>query len=587
MFTNLEFNTFSLLLITSGGFGFLLAAWIMAKRRLVFNWFSILLVAASWWSVAYGFELACSNLDQMLMWIKVEYLGISILPSLWLIFTYSFIDRDHRLNSLLFVSLFIYSGLTYLMMLTNEGHHLFYAEAGVDNSGPFPLLAIKPGPWYHVHTAVFYGLVIAGYWAMIAHFRHSKSIFKKQNRLLILSTLVPLLVNFGYIFLDFRPYGHLDLTPIAFLLTSFIIAIGLMRYGLFDVTPMARAKVIQDLSDGLLVLDAQGRAIDYNPALEEMLGHGQEMFGKGIPELFTQPEFSPEIPRIGSEGLKDFIVHRSNGEVFEVSSTGLFDKAGLYNGNAVLFKDVTQRIENQKALEAQTLELSKLNSLKDRLFSVIAHDLRGPLLNLQETLSLVNSGVISAEERDEVLKMLDDSVSQNVNLMKNLLDWALSQQKGERLELQLFSMEALVREAMEPLMPMMNRKEQTLELEIKGNAKVYADRERIKIVVRNLINNSIKFTPFKGKIRIWTEIKSDEVLCFIRDNGVGMSESQLMKLSQELELESTEGTQNEKGTGLGLMLCRDFLRQHGSDLRVASELGFGSTFSFALSSVSL
>lgn len=586
MFTNLQFNFFSLLLISSGGFGFFLAAWIMAKRRLVFNWFSILLIAAAWWSVAYGFELASSSLEQMLMWIKVEYLGISILPSIWLIFTYSFIDLDHRLNRLLFVSLFIYSGLTYLMMLTNEGHHLFYAEVNVDSSGPFPLLSIKPGPWYHLHTAVFYGLVIAGYWAMITHFRHSKSIFKKQNRLLIISTLVPLLVNFAYIFLDFRPYGHLDLTPIAFLLTSFIIAIGLMRYGLFDVTPMARARVIQDLSDGLLVLDAQGRAIDYNPALEGILGSGKDLFGKGIPELFSQAEFSPELPRIGSEGLKDFIVHRTNGAIYEVSATGLFDKAGLYNGNAVLLKDVTLRMENQKALEAQTLELSKLNSLKDRLFSVIAHDLRGPLLNLQETLSLVNSGIISPEERDQVLKMLEESVGQNVHLMQNLLDWALSQQKGERLELQLFSMEALVREAIEPLMPMIHRKEQILDLDIIGNAKVYADRERIKIVVRNLINNAIKFTPFKGKIRVWTELKDDEVRCFIRDNGLGMSERQLQKLAQELELESTEGTHNEKGTGLGLMLCRDFLRQHGSDFKVVSELGFGSTFSFNLSSVS-
>jgi signal transduction histidine kinase len=582
MFSDLQFNIFSLSLITSGGFGFLLSGWIMAKRRMILNWFSIMLLAASWWAVAYGFELSSTKLEQMLMWIKVEYLGIATLPSLWLIFAYSFIDRDHRLNRLLFVSLFIYSALTYLMMLTNEGHQLFYQAVAVDRSGPFPLLDITPGPWYHLHTAVFYGLVVAGYWALIAHFRHAKPVFKKQNRLLILSTLVPLLVNFAYIFLDVRPFGHLDLTPYAFLLTTFIIAIGLMRFGLFDVTPMARNKVIQDLPDGFLVLDVLGRTIDYNPALEELVNLDQDLFGLSIHELFPKSDFEPSIPEFGEEGLKDFIIERNDGQVLEIRASALFEKSGIFNGSSVLIKDVSKQVENRRSLEEKTEELSKLNTLKDRIFSVIAHDLRGPLLNLQEVLNLVSSGVISEKERDEILKVLNDSVGQNVHLMQNLLDWAISQQKGERLELQLFKLGDLIEEAIQPLKPFYQKKEQTIEMEVLAETKVYADRDRISIVVRNLISNAIKFTPFQGKIRIWCEPDGEQIRCNIRDNGVGMTEKQLLKLSQEQELESTNGTSQEKGTGLGLMLCRDFLHQHGSELQVSSELGFGSTFSFTL-----
>jgi len=587
MFENLQFNFFSLALITSGSFGIVLGLWIMAKRRRVFNWFSIMLGAASWWAIAYGFELATTDLSQMLAWIKVEYLGISALPALWLVFCYSFIGRANRLNAFTYISLFGYSLTTYLMMLTNEQHLLFYEAVSVDRSGPFPLLSIVPGPWYHLHTAVFYILVIAGYWSMLSHARHVKAIFRKQNYLIIFSTLVPLLVNFGYIFLDWRPFGHLDLTPFAFLLTSFIIAIGLMRLGLFDVSPMARIKVIQDLNDGVAVLDSDGRLIDYNPSFEKMAARTDDIFGLGIVEVLLGEEQNEELNKLDEQGLKDFIVTRQDGKVFEINANGLFEKSGLYVGSAFTLKDVTEREANQRKLQEKTEELIKLNSLKDRLFSIIAHDLRGPMLNLQETLKLINSNALEAEDRDELLKLLGDNVGQNVNLMKNLLDWALSQQKGERLELSLFKIGEVFQEAIEPLMPSIEKKEQALERDIPEQSMVYADRERIKIVVRNLINNSIKFTPVKGKIKIWTEQRDGKVSVYIRDNGIGMTEKQLAKIASQDELESTEGTLKEKGTGLGLMLCRDFLRQHDCELKVQSELGFGSTFSFCLSSISV
>ncbi len=585
MFSDLNFNFFSLSLIFSGAFAFILAGWIMRKRRQTFNWFSLMLIAAAWWAVAYGFELATSGLQGMLLWIKVEYLGIVSLPSLWLIFCYSFIGRENRLNSLTFVSLFSYSLITYIMVLTNEYHSLFYAGTSVDNEGPFPLLSIEPGPWYHLHTLVFYSLVIAGYWALIAHLRHTKPVFRNQNRLLIISTLIPLMVNVGYIFLDFRPYGHIDLTPFAFLITSFIIAVGLMRFGLFDVSPMARTKVIQELADGVAVLDVYGRLIDYNPAFEKIVQVDVELFGKTLQELLPLGKVDEEFPRIDEEGLHDHLMYLKDGRVFEVSANGLFEKTGVFNGCAVLFKDVTQRIESQKSLEEKTEQLLKLNSLKDRLFSIIAHDLRGPLLNLRETLNLVSDDALNEEEKDRILKLLSSDVDQSVDLMKNLLDWAQSQQKGERLELSLFDAEAVFREAIEPLNSMLQKKRQDLEIKVLRDTPVFADQERIKIVLRNLVNNAIKFTPVDGKIRLWTELKKDEVWFFIRDNGIGMTEAQIKKLNTDQGLESTVGTMKEKGSGLGLMLVRDFLRQHGSKLHAESELGFGSTFSFGLSQV--
>ena len=183
------------------------------------------------------------------------------------------------------------------------------------------------------------------------------------------------------------------------------------------------------------------------------------------------------------------------------------------------------------------------------------------------------------------MPLLSDQVGQSVGLMKNLLDWAESQQKGERLKLELIDSEALFKEAIEPLQALLKKKDQQLALVFAPDAEIYADQERIKIVLRNLVGNAIKFTPVGGKIELSTQKDATQIHFQVRDNGLGMTSNQVKKLERNTVLESTEGTLQEKGSGLGLMLCRDFLRQHGSNLKVDSQLGFGSTFSFSLAQI--
>ncbi len=582
MLGQFQFNFFSLALIFSAALAFLLAIWILRKRGHVFNWFSAMLAASAWWAMAYGFELASSTLDAMLFWIKIEYIGISTLPSLFLIFCYVFIGRTNRLVSLTFIALFGYSLITYLAVFTNEYHHLFYASTSVDRSGPFPLLAIEAGPWYHIHTIIFYLLVIIGYWALIDNMRQTRKVFRKQNRLLVIGTLVPLLVNFGYIFFDLRPYGHLDLTPLAFLFTSFIIAIGLLRFGLFDISPMARSRVIAEMSDGVVVLDAFQRIIDYNDAFFELANEGErELIGMDIHELVTDPNFPKDLMDEDLLAQRAFMIRSAKQRHLELSITGLYEKSGVLNGAALLFKDVSERVEAQADLMAKTVELEKLNGLKDRLFSIIAHDLRGPLLNLQEVMSLVNQGILNEEERAEMLKMLEQNVDQSVSLMQNLLAWASSQQKGESLSLTSFNIKDLVLEVGGSLKAMMAKKSIEFSLELKDGPQVFADREMIQIVVRNLISNALKFTNIGGHIKVYCEVEAELCRLFIEDDGAGISPEALKLLRAEERL-STKGTANEEGSGLGLMLCRDFVAKNGGSLQIESKLGKGSVFSFDL-----
>ncbi len=577
--SELNFNTFSLALISSASFAFLLSLWIIRRKGAVFKWFSLMLGASAWWAMAYGFELASSRLDQMLFWIKVEYLGISTLPSLFLIFCYTFIGRTSRLVNFTYIVLFGYSIITYLAVLSNDWHHLFYTATTVDSSGPFPLLDIDPGPWYQIHTIIFYGLVIAAYWALIDNMRHTRKVFVRQNRLLVIGTLVPLLVNFGYIFFDWRPYGHLDLTPFAFLFTSFIIAVGLLRFGLFDISQTARSKVISDLSDGVVVIDAFQRIIDYNQAFEKLLAAQQaDLIGVEIVSFFPKDKFPSDL--LSDEVLSnEALILQVKERHFEVSITGLYEKGKVLNGAALIFKDVSSRVQAQAELLNKTLELQKLNKLKDRLFSIIAHDLRGPLLNLQELMRLINEGVLSKEESADMLKALGANVDQSVSLMQNLLTWAQSQQKGERLSLSSFRLKDLVAEVHANLVAVLAKKDLDFTINVQAETQVFADREMIHIVIRNLISNAAKFTPEGGLIEV--SCRADEENCWVsvKDNGMGMQDDVLEKLRAE-EMVTTYGTAQEEGSGLGLILCRDFVRKNGGQLYFESEVGKGTTISF-------
>lgn len=568
------FNIYSLALIFSSVPAFALAIWIgLKKEKKLINWFSLMLFAAAWWATAYGFELASQDLAQMLFWIKLEYIGICMLPSLWLIFAFDFAGHERWINPFTLTIFGLYSFSTYIAVLTNDYHHLFYANTAIDNSsGPFPLLDISVGPWYVLHTFVFYFMVIWGYISLFLYLGNSKALFKKQNLLIITSTLIPLLVNVGYIFFDLRPYGHIDLTPFAFLATSFIVAMGLLRVGLFDLSPIARAKVINQMDDAFVLLDEQGRISDYNQGLLKLLQREDDEI-LGIPiDLLLKKKLSTNLS--GSSNLLKYKDH-----VYELSRVPIFQGSkGI--GQSILFKDVSDRIKNERRLREQRLELQKTNSLKDRLFSIIAHDLRGPLHNLQEVLALVNSNMLNQEEKESLLGELSRSVDQSVGLMENLLTWAASQQQGETINRVAFNLQELVDEVLLSIHALLEKKNLRVDAELKDLPLVMGDREMIKIVLRNLLGNAIKFSHVGGEIKVKAELnKLVEVK--IIDQGVGMSTDLMAKLFS-VDLRSRPGTSNEQGSGLGLMLCKDFVEKNGGILKVRSAEGAGSTFSFKL-----
>ncbi|MBI1342632.1 MAG: hypothetical protein GC171_06855 [Terrimonas sp.] len=243
-------------------------------------------------------------------------------------------------------------------------------------------------------------------------------------------------------------------------------------------------------------------------------------------------------------------------------------------------RDIT---EKAKLLEAQTAQLSALNSVKTRLFSIISHDLRAPVYALRDLFRNAEKKRVSPEQFTELIPDVVNDLNKTTELMESLLQWAKSQIKAETLEKRLINIRELVAEATDPLRLQIESKQIRLRTVMDDAVYAFADADTINIVLRNFISNAIKFTPNGGSIIIEARAKGPVSEISIHDTGIGISEENIKKIFKG-EHYSTKGTNNEKGTGLGLMLCQDFIIKNGGTMSAHSEMGKGSSFSFTLPS---
>lgn len=249
---------------------------------------------------------------------------------------------------------------------------------------------------------------------------------------------------------------------------------------------------------------------------------------------------------------------------------------------SALFDAVQQHTQDLEAEVVQrTRELREANVTKDKFFSIIAHDLRGPLCSL----ALFYNDIVksSADFTDEILELTRDTTNQTRNLLEQLLIWARSQRGEIDFTPQAFDLSLLMPEIVQLFSTQARGKGIHLDINIDGPCWVYADKAMVLTILRNLTSNALKYTAAGGSINATLTNVKDFYKFSIHDNGIGMSERTRQRLFRpDLKPQSIAGTQNEHGTGLGLILCHEFVQRNCGDIGVQSELGKGSTFWFTL-----
>jgi signal transduction histidine kinase len=244
-----------------------------------------------------------------------------------------------------------------------------------------------------------------------------------------------------------------------------------------------------------------------------------------------------------------------------------------------LYKQKEELQQNNEAILKQKEELGQLNNVKDRFFSIISHDLRNNLTTMKLYFDLIgNPDYVPDEDNNELSKQISASVENTIDLLENLLVWAQTQIKGIEPQPQQINMNEVVRDNINLLGGTALHKGIALVNEVEENIHAFADVDMINLVVRNLISNAIKFTNTGGRVQVKSNTEQNRVIIQIADNGVGISKASLERMFVKNENPTTLGTGNEKGTGLGLLLCKEFVEKNNGKIYVESVEGLGSTF---------
>lgn len=241
-------------------------------------------------------------------------------------------------------------------------------------------------------------------------------------------------------------------------------------------------------------------------------------------------------------------------------------------------------IEQQKvAIQLQAENLRELDQVKTKLFSVISHDLRGPISNLQSLLDMFTQQLMTADEFITLSAKLRENLNLTQRTVENLLNWSLSQMGGIKTESKKIDLTDCIEEACQLMEEVASRKNVVLKKSFTGPLKVWADTDQLQVILRNLIHNAIKFSAFNSQIDIRAFHKEDHCQITIKDYGIGMSAEEIDTLTGSKQYFSKNGTEQEKGTGLGLLLCKEFINRNGGDFNISSILGEGTEVSFTLS----
>ena len=268
-----------------------------------------------------------------------------------------------------------------------------------------------------------------------------------------------------------------------------------------------------------------------------------------------------------------------------ISAKICFDKHHIPLKITGSMRDITVRKQNEEEIRNKNNQLRLINSEKDKLFSIIAHDLRSPLsafIGLTELMSGKDHS-LSASEMQKFAGSIHNTATNLYGLLENLLLWSGTRQGSLPFVLRHLSLRSLVKDAIVTLNEIAENKNIEISCDISNDITVYADANALQTILRNLTSNALKFTPYGGKISIAARsVADDKTEIEVTDTGIGIDKEMIGKLFSIDNNINRPGTDGEPSTGLGLLLCKEFIEKHNGAIRVTSEVGKGSRFYFVI-----
>lgn len=603
------------LLFASAIVSAVLAAHVWRLRRVpgAFPAIGMMLGVAAW-CCGYIYEQLNPGLSTQLASNYISYLGIVGVPIMFFMFALKYSGYSAFLKRRNVLLLSILPLITMVLVWTSNYHTLMWYDARVETAGPFSVIIKTYGVWFWVQAAYNYSLLAIAMVVIMRRLFRLRRLYRGQAIALLICVLVPLAWNVLHVS-RLWPGPRVDFTPSAFTISCIAMALGLFRFRLLDIAPVARDTVVENMNDGVIVLDKRDRLVDFNPAAQRIVNYPLTiLIGEPAERVFSlHPDLLNKWRGVTQANTEVVIGEGETQRYYELSISPLGNKSRGVAGRVLVLRDVTEhkkmeRIHLEQSdllnkqnvelrLQGETLakqrqelidkthELEKASSAKSDFLANMSHELRTPLSAVIGFSELMLDGVPGPinEEQKQSLTDIYNSGQHLLKLINDVLDLSRVESGRVKLNIEDTDLYSVIDEVTNSMTPIFDKNKLSLEMGLEeGLPKVRADEGKLRQVFINLLSNATKFTQPGGTIRIEARRDGDYCQVSVIDTGIGIKKEDYERIFEAFTQGETLPGREREGTGLGLRLCKQFVELMGGRIWVESEYGKGSRFSFTL-----
>ncbi|WP_435358919.1 histidine kinase N-terminal 7TM domain-containing protein [Haloarchaeobius sp. DFWS5] len=564
-------------MLASGTVGFL--AWQKRRKPVAKPLLAMMLASVVWGggTLVYRYGVLSGSSELAILGTKLTYLGIPVVVTAWFVLALRYAGRDDLLSTGLYVVLGAAPVLVNLVVWTAEMHTLWWSDFGAGTSQ-----VVTYGDWgvlFYLYMAYGYALTLGGAVFVLRQVSRSKNVYRGQAFSMVTAAVVPLVGNVLFVGLGLAGSAAPDLTPavastrvpdftpVAFAISGVALVFGIFRFGLTEVAPVAHDTVLDNITDGVFVLDADDQFVEANPRATEILGVAdQRVVGRSFADVLGDNPAVYERYADATDVTEEIALDTDDGRrYYEVEVSSLSTDGGEAVGRLFIVREVTDRKQREQELERQNEQL-------ERFTTIVSHDLREPLATAEQSLvsGLKQGDRGQLRQTREALTTIDEIVDDMVTLA----------QQGETIaddDQEFVALRDVAREAWN------NLDTRAASLTVESDQYVRADRRRLVRLFETLFQNSVEHAGEDVTVRVGglgstgSLLNADEQGFFVADDGPGIPQA-----AQERVLEAGYSTDGD--TGLGLAIVASTAEAHGWGVQVtaASDGGFRIEFTGAV-----
>lgn len=548
------------------------------------KYFAVMMFMVSEWT-CFGFlELSSVSVADKIFWSKIEYLGTLFVPVYFLLFALSQNQHEDFLKSKKRFLLFVIPVITNVLVFTNEFHGLIWKSFTLENDGT-NLMIYGHGIWFWIgvigysHFLNWISLFLLS-WSLI---RFSK-FHLIQNIMLLSAMLIPFGGSIIYA-LGLSPLPGLDLCPVLFSISGIIVSFALFKFDYFNLVPIIRETIIENMNDGIMALDSKFRLVDINSSARKIFDNpkiGIDICGilKGKNEIIDAI-YSAE------NHIMEYLWNAERQLWFEINVFHLKNDRNEPVGSILVFHDVSERKKSELEILNAKKNAELVNSMKDQFLANMSHEIRTPINGIIGFLDLLKKTKLNGDQID-FLGEAKKASEILLYLINDILDISKIEAGKLKMEHISFNIRRVVEEAVLLAAPKAFEKNIDFYVMI-DNAiaeNVFGDSARLSQILNNLLGNAFKFTD-SGSVSLNVEKISDDsenikLKFSVKDTGIGINLESQAKLFKPFTQADESMTRKYGGTGLGLIISKKLAEMMGGELNVESAAGCGSNFYFTV-----